>query len=215
MIPRVLIACEYSGVVRDAFAKEGFNAWSCDILACERGGKHLKTDVRNVLGGSWDLIIAFPPCTYLCQTAYTRMVRKTKVTGFEWDKRKRKYINRDREVKMAKAAELFRDILNANCPRIAVENPKPQAMSIFLIGERPKQAIQPWQFGDSYTKATYLWLRGLPPLVPNVVNKPPGTDSRRIMSVKNNLRRSIERSRTPEGLARAMAHQWGKLLRQS
>ena len=183
---RVLVACEFSGIVRDAFRRQGHDAWSCDILPTEQGGPHIQGDVREVLGAGWDLMVCHPPCTHLA------------VSGARWF--------RDKRAEQAVALEFVRTLLNAPIPRIALENP------ISIISSRirkPDQIIQPWQFGHGETKATCLWLKGLPPLQPTQIvegrearvhRMPPGPD------------RWKERSRTFPGIAEAMASQWGSVL---
>lgn len=181
---RILIACEFSGIVRDAFAARGHDAWSCDLLPSERPGQHLQCDVFNQLYRShWDLLIAFPPCTHLA------------VSGARWFK--------DKAEEQKKALVLVWRLLNAPIERIALENP------ISVISTRirkPDQIIQPWQFGHGEIKATCLWLKSLPKLQPtNVVDgrharvhrEPPSPD------------RWKNRSRTLQGIAHAMAEQWG------
>ena len=180
---RVLVACEYSGTVRDAFAARGHDAWSCDLLPTERLGNHIHGDVFQHLHRNWDLMIAHPPCTHLA------------VSGARWFK--------DKQIEQAEALDFVRGLLDAPIPRIALENP------ISIISSRirkPDQIIQPWQFGHGETKATCLWLKNLPKLLPtNIVEgrearihkMPPGPD------------RWKERSRTFEGIAQAMAEQWG------
>ena len=179
----VLVACEFSGVVRSAFRAAGHNAWSCDLLPAEDGGPHIQGDVLEVLDLGWDLMIAHPPCTHLA------------VSGARWFK--------DKQAEQAEALGFVRRLLDAPVPRIALENP------VSIISSRirrPDQVIQPWQFGHGETKATCLWLKGLPPLVPTDVvggrearvhRMPPGPD------------RWKERSRTLTGIAAAMADQWG------
>ena len=180
---RVLVACEYSGRVRDAFASKGHDAWSCDLLETERPGQHYQGDVRDMLAQEWDLMICHPPCTHLA------------VSGSRWFK--------DKVTEQAEALEFVRMLMDAPIPKIAIENP------VSVISSRirkPDQIIQPWQFGHGETKATCLWLKGLPKLTPtNVVEgrearvhrMPPGPD------------RWKERSRTYSGVAEAMAAQWG------
>lgn len=180
---RVLVACEYSGTVRDAFAARGHDAWSCDLLPTERLGNHIHGDVLQHLHRNWDLMIAHPPCTHLA------------VSGARWFK--------DKQIEQADALDFVRRLLDAPIPRIALENP------ISIISSRirkPDQIIQPWQFGHGETKATCLWLKNLPKLLPtNIVEgrearihkMPPGPDHWK------------ERSRTFEGIAQAMAQQWG------
>lgn len=180
---RVLIACEYSATVREAFSKLGHDAWSCDILETEIPGNHLQCDVREILGDGFDMMIAHPPCTHLA------------VSGARWFKNKK--------VEQAEALEFVRLLLNAPIQRIALENP------ISIISSRirkPDQVIQPWQFGHGETKATCLWLKNLPKLQPtNIVE---GRDQR-IYKMPPGENRWKERSRTFEGIARAMANQWG------
>lgn len=182
---KVLIACEYSGAVRDAFRARGHEAMSCDLLPAEVPGPHYQGPVQDILGEGWDLLIAHPPCTHLA------------VSGARWFK--------DKVNEQAEALAFVRLLLAAPIARIALENP------VSVISSRirkPDQIIQPWQFGHGETKATCLWLKGLPPLTPtNVVEgrearihkMPPGPD------------RWKERSRTYQGIADAMASQWGHL----
>jgi site-specific DNA-cytosine methylase len=182
---RILVACEFSGVVRDAFRLRGHEAISCDLLPTERPGPHHQGDVRDILDDGWDLMIAHPPCTDLA------------VSGARWFKAKGAERQND-------AVEFVRLLLDAPIPSIALENPVSILSS--RIG-RPAQIIQPWQFGHPETKATCLWLKNLPLLRPTKVIEgreqrvhrlPPGPDRWR------------ERSRTFEGIAAAMAEQWGE-----
>ena len=181
---RVLVACEYSGTVRDAFIAAGHLAMSCDLLPTERPGPHWCGDVREVLGMGWDLMIAHPPCTHLA------------ISGARWFK--------DKAREQADALDFVRLLLNAPVPRIALENP----VSIISSHIRkPDQIIQPWQFGHGETKATCLWLKGLPPLRPsNIVE---GREAR-IHRMAPGPDRWKERSRTFPGIARAMADQWSE-----
>lgn len=184
---RVLVACEFSGVVREAFRKRGHDAWSVDLLPAEDSSEfHLQMDIRDVpmgYGDSWDLMIAHPPCTYLA------------VSGARWFK--------DKQKEQTEALELVRTLLGDPIPRIALENP----ISIISTKIRkPDQIIQPWQFGHGETKATCLWLKGLPRLVPtNIVEgrRP------RVHYASPGPDRWKERSRTLAGIAEAMAEQWG------
>lgn len=181
---KVLVACEFSGVVRDAFIARGHEAVSCDLLPSERPGPHIQGDVTPWLTGYWDLLIAHPPCTHLA------------VSGARWFK--------DKQAEQAEALEFVRLLLDAPIPRIALENP------ISVISSKickPTQIIQPWQFGHPETKATCLWLKGLPPLVPtNIVE---GREAR-VHRLPPSPDRWKERSRTLQGIADAMAEQWGK-----
>lgn len=182
---KVLVACEYSGAVRDAFRARGHEAMSCDLLPAEKPGPHYQGPVQNILGDGWDLMIAHPPCTHLA------------VSGARWFKHKQE--------EQAEALAFVRLLLNAPIPRIALENPVSIISSRF---RKPDQIIQPWQFGHGETKATCLWLMGLPPLTPtNVVD---GREAR-IHKMSPGPDRWKERSRTYQGIADAMASQWGRL----
>lgn len=185
VVPRLLVACEYSGRVRDAFAAKGWDAWSCDLLPTEVPGNHYQGPVENLLDQKWDLMVCHPPCTHLA------------VSGARWFK--------DKQVEQAEALNFVRLLLNAPIKRIALENP------ISIISSRirkPDQIIQPWQFGHGETKATCLWLKNLPKLVPtNVVT---GRENK-IHRMPPGPNRWKERSRTYQGIADAMAVQWGTL----
>ena len=199
---RVLVACEYSGVVRDAFLAAGHYAMSCDLLPCESGasGDHYQGDVRDVLDHGWDLMIAHPPCTYLS------------VSGMHWTRRGL----RDPQL-TEDALEFVRLLMNAPIQRIAVENP------VSVISSRirkPDQIIQPWQFGHDASKKTCLWLQNLPALTPTQIIEPRIVDGRKRWgnqtdSGQNRLPPSADRwkirSATYTGIAQAMADQWGGL----
>jgi hypothetical protein len=181
---RVLVACEYSGAVRDAFRARGHDAWSCDLLPTERPGPHYQEDVREVIADmQWDLMIAHPPCTHLA------------VSGARWWK--------DKLFEQGEALDFVRFLMDAPIPRIAIENP---VSKISTAIRKPDQIIQPWQFGHGETKATCLWLKGLPKLVPTDI-----VDGReaRIHKMPPSADRWKERSRTYQGIADAMAAQWG------
>ena len=194
---RVLIACEYSGVVRDAFLNAGHYAMSCDLLPCEStaSGDHYQGDVRDILDHDWDLMIAHPPCTHLA------------VSGARWFK--------DKLPEQALALEFVRSLLDAPIPRIALENP------VSIISSRirkPDQIIQPYEHGHEATKTTCLWLKNLPLLQPsNIVGKGARhiTKSGRSLPKWYNLPPSVDRwkirSATFPGIAAAMAAQWGAL----
>jgi len=181
---RVLVACEFSGIVRNAFVLRGHDAWSCDLLATQSEGQHIQNDVLEVLHDEWDLMIAHPPCTHLA------------VSGARWFKYKQK--------EQREALDFVHALLDAPIPRIALENP------ISIISTRirkPDQIIQPWMFGHGETKATCLWLQNLPLLKPtNVVE---GRESR-IHKMPPTPDRGKLRSLTYQGIADAMAEQWGK-----
>jgi hypothetical protein len=181
----VLIACEFSGVVRDEFHKKGHNAWSCDFLDSEIPGQHYTGDISTLLNLGWDLMIAFPPCTHLCSS------------GARWFKKKRE------DGRQQDAIEFFMKLINSDIPKIAVENPIGIMSTIY---KKPDQIIQPWQFGHGETKATCLWLKNLPLLQPtNIVL---GRENR-IWKMGPSPLRSKNRSRTYYGVAKAMAEQWG------
>lgn len=181
----VLVACEYSGVVRDAFLALGHDAVSCDLLPTDSPGPHIRGDVTNILDIGWDLMIAHPPCTHLA------------VSGARWFK--------DKVKEQKEALEFVRVLMDAPIPRICIENP------VSIISSRIRKAdqyIQPWQFGHGETKKTGLWLKDLPLLQPTDIVSgrhqrvwlmPPGPD------------RWKERSKTYPGIAKAMAEQWGSL----
>jgi len=191
---KVLVACEFSGTVRDAFIARGHDAMSCDILPAETPGPHHQGDVLEVLDRDWDLIVAHPPCTYLTNS------------GVRWlyDDR---YPLRWRD--LIDGAVFFRTMLEAAAPRIAVENPVMHGWASKITGAgRPTQVIQPWQYGHGETKATGLWLKNLPKLVPtNVVE---GREAR-VHRMAPGPDRQKERSRFFRGVAGAMADQWGRL----
>jgi hypothetical protein len=189
----VLIACERSGIVREAFKTKGHNAWSCDTAPTEIEGQHYQMNIIDVLRWGnikWDLMIAHPPCTRLCNS------------GVMWLERRNLWPELD------EGAKLFTDLLNAHIPHIAVENPIPHKYALVRIGRKYDQIIQPWQFGHGETKATCLWLKNLPPLTPT--NLVEGREQR-LHRLPPSPSRAMERSRTFQGIANAMADQWGKL----
>lgn len=197
---KVLVACEFSGTVRDAFIAAGHEAMSCDLLPTEAPGPapHYQGDVREVLDDGWDMMIAHPPCTYLA------------VSGLHWNSRRP-----ERAQQTEDALAFVKMLMDANIPRIAIENP------IGCISSRirkPDQIIQPWQFGHDASKATCLWLKGLPPLASTNI-LPGGKQARRAnqtASGQNKLPPSPDRwklrSVTYPGIAAAMAAQWGSHL---
>ena len=189
---KILIACEFSGIVREAFKKRGHDAWSCDLLDTEIPGQHIKGDVLEILNNGWDLMIAHPPCTYLANS------------GVRWFFDKDINKRRDRMVALRNAIMDFADLLNAPIEKIVMENPIQHKYAREYI-RKYDQIIQPWQFGHGETKATCLWLKNLQKLEPTkIVNgrqprvhhESPGPD------------RWKSRSRTYTGIAKAMAEQW-------
>ncbi|MGK2286911.1 hypothetical protein [Pedomonas sp. V897] len=196
---RILVGCEFSGIVRRAFAARGFDAWSCDLLPAEDGSnKHITGDIRDVLGDGWDmLIVAHPPCTRLCNSGVRWLSVPPAGRTVE-----------DMWRELDEGAALFSDCWNAPIPHVAVENPvmHRHAKARIRNYQEPAQSVQPWQFGHGETKRTCLWLRNLPKLRPTEIvegrearvhRMPPGPD------------RWKERSRFFPGIAAAMADQWG------
>lgn len=179
----VLVACEFSGVVRAAFTKQGHNAVSCDMLETEIPGKHIQGDVRNHLDENWDLMIAHPPCRYLA------------VSGARWFK--------DRHQEQIEALNFVRKLMNAPIPQICIENP---VSVISTQIRKPDQIIQPFMFGHGETKKTCLWLKNLPELKPTKLVE--GREGR-VWSESPGKDRWKRRSRTYQGIADAMAQQWG------
>jgi hypothetical protein len=200
---KVLVACEYSGIVRDAFIARGHEAMSCDILPTESPGPHYQGDVRDVLDGGWDLMVAHPPCTYLANSGVRWLYggKGTVRDPARWHA-------------MRQAGDFFSTLLTANVPRVAVENPVMHRWGTGVIDANAfmarityhRQIIQPWQFGHGETKATCLWLKGLPLLRPTDIV--PGREQR-IWKMAPSPNRWRERSRTFPGIAEAMADQWG------
>jgi hypothetical protein len=195
---RVLVACEFSGIVREAFRARGHDAWSCDLLPTEIPSDfHIQNDVRLFLDADWDLMIAHPPCTYLANS------------GERWMKD-----NPDRQRQRREAVEFVLSLWNAPIPKIAIENPIGHLSTSW---RKPDQIIQPFQFGHSEWKSTCLWLKNLPALAPtNLVEpdsrvgggKKPGRISSRIHRLPKGPERPKERSRTYKGIAEAMAEHW-------
>lgn len=190
---RVLIACEYSGTVRDAFIAEGHDAMSCDLLPTDAPGPHFQGDVTEVLGDGWDLMIAHPPCTHLA------------VSGAAWFHKK--------QAEQAAALDFVRLLMNAPIPRICVENP------ISIISTRimpPSQVVHPWMFGHPEQKSTCLWLKSLPILqttndVYDEMMLLPKKDRERMHYMSPGPNRWKERSKTYSGIAKAMASQWSDI----
>ena len=200
---KVLVGCEYSGRVREAFRRLGHDAWSCDIIESSDQSKyHIKEDVLNVIHwNNWDLAIFHPPCTYLSRA------------GARWLYPKAGELCQERYKKLLEARELFMKLYNSHIPKIAIENPTP-----FKIANLPKpsQIIQPYQFGDPYTKRTLLWLKGLNPLNhTNIVESkgswlPSNTSGfRKNQKHQRGFSNSSDYSLTFKGIAQAMAKQWG------
>lgn len=204
---RVLIACEFSGIVRDAFVRMGHDAMSCDLISTEQPGRHYQGRVEDIIGDGWDMMIAHPPCTYLCSS------------GLHWNGR-----TSGRARKTWEAIRFVELLWSADIPRIAIENPK-GCLSTFSELMKPTQIIQPYEFGEDASKETCLWLKGLPRL--NITKRVPGrlvewpvgsgkmverwanqTDSNQNKLGPSDTR-AKDRAKTYEGIASAMAEQWG------
>lgn len=206
---RVLVACEFSGTVREAFLARGYDAWSCDLLADERGSnRHIRGDVRDVLYDGWDLlIVAHPPCTRLCNSGvrWLAVPPPGRTLAEMW-------------AELDDGAKLFSTLWNAPIARVAIENPVMHRHAKARIAgyAPPAQTIQPWQFGHGETKRTCLWLRGLPPLAPTaIVDGREARVHRHSGWGRHGKIRAKERSRFFSGIAEAMADQWGPLLTSS
>lgn len=190
---KVLVACEESGTVRDAFIAKGHDAISCDILPTSKPGPHYQGSVLDIMNDGWDMMIAHPPCTRLCNS------------GVMWLKRRNLWDD------LRKGAEFFKALLEADIPKIAVENPIPHKYALELIGSKYSQIVQPGQFGHGETKATCFWLKGLPLLTPtNIVE---GREQR-LHKLPPSKDRARLRSITFQGIAEAMAEQWGIVSRE-
>lgn len=224
---RILVACEFSGIVREAFATRGHDAWSCDLLPSERPGNHIQGDVLEILEDGWDMMVAHPPCTYLCSS------------GLHWNKRFPEREQKTFDAMLFVFNLIGEGFISHGIPKIALENPIGRISTAY---RKPDQIIQPYQFGEDASKQTCLWLKKLPPLYPTKETHPNygcpkckvrfdyalgkygcpsclGETSAKLIwgnqtpSGQNKLGpgegRAMERSRTYEGIANAMAEQWG------
>jgi len=201
---KVLIACEFSGIVRDQFIERGHDAVSCDLLPTEKPGPHHQGDVFDIINDGWDLMIAHPPCTYLSSA------------GLHWNNSRP-----ERKIKTSEACTFVKSLMDSNINKIAIENPVGYLNTHW---KKPTQIINPFQFGEAYLKKTALWLKNLPKLVYynnnaafgcNLIVKPEfyfissGSNRRGQFSTSNEKRNKKERSKTFNGIANAMAEQWG------
>lgn len=184
---KILVACEFSGIVRDEFLKLNHDCWSCDILPTEKPGPHIMDDVRNVLDFGWDMMIAFPPCTYLANS------------GARW-----LYEEPGRLEKQRQALDFVRTLMYAPIPRIAIENP---VGAISNAIRKPSCIVQPFEHGHGEMKTTCLWLKNLPLLKPTQIVE--GREQR-VWKLPPSDTRWMERSRTFTGIAQAMADQWSR-----
>ena len=196
---KVLVACEYSGIVREAFALKGHDAWSCDLLPTDQpSNKHIQGDVLEIINDNWDLIIAHPPCTHLSVSGAARWAEKVA------------------DGRQQAAIKFVEDIWNANCPFIAIENPVGALSSRSKLG-KATQYIQPYEFGHAEQKKTGLWLKGLPKLTPTDVidvSNLPDNQRQRLHYLPPSKDRWKIRSTTFQGIADAMADQWGNVSQQ-
>ena len=202
---KVLVACEFSGIVREAFKAKGHDAWSCDLLPTEIPGQHIQGDVLEILNDGWDMMIAHPPCTYLTNS------------GVCWLYNKDGSRNEERWRNLNEAAEFFKKLLDAPIPLIAIENPIPHKYGVKLIGRKYDQLVQPYHFGHTESKATCFWLKGLPKLIAtNDVKEQwkqlPKNEAQRLHYLPPGPERAKLRSKTFRGIAQAMAIQWGNFL---
>ena len=191
---KVLVACEFSGIVREAFVKRGHDAWSCDLLPTEIPGNHYTGDVFDIINYGWDMMIAHPPCTHLAVSGAKHFAKK-RADG-----------------RQQEGIDLFMRFTDTNIPMVAIENP---IGIMSTLWRKPDQIIHPWQFGDAFEKTTCLWLKGLPVLLPtSIVSKgefvttPSG---KRLPKWYSDNKSAKNRSRTFRGIADAMAEQWGAL----
>ena len=193
---KVLVACEYSGIVREAFALKGHNAWSCDLLPTDQpSDKHIQGDVLEIINNDWNLIIAHPPCTHLSVSGAARWAEKVA------------------DGRQQAAIKFVEDIWNANCPFIAIENPVGALSSRSKLG-KATQYIQPYEFGHAEQKKTGLWLKGLPKLIPTDVidvSNLPDNQRQRLHYLPPSKDRWKIRSTTFQGIANAMADQWSNI----
>ena len=194
---KVLVACEFSGIVREAFAKRGHDAWSCDLLPTEIPGQHIQDDVLKHLNEGWDLMIAHPPCTHLCVSGARHFKQKIA------------------DGRQQEGIDFFMKLINASIEKICVENPICIMSSKY---QKPTQIIHPWQFGHEAEKTTCLWLKGLPNLIPTQI-----VGKGKIITYKSGKKmsewyanipakqRALVRSKTFPRIAKAMSNQWGKI----
>lgn len=201
-MPRVIVGCEFSGTVRDAFAQKGWDAWSCDVLPSTRPGNHHQGDILeflNATAGSWDLGIFHPPCTYLANSGVQHLHKE-----------------HGRHACMLHGAWFFRELYNTEIPHICVENPIPHGYAVREIGAKYTQIIHPYQFGHKEKKATCLWLKNLPKLTPVTDLKAetdalPIKEQQRMFYMSPGKDRGMKRSITYQGFADAMADQWSTI----
>lgn len=221
---KILVACEFSGIVRDAFIRRGHEAVSCDLLPTDIPGPHYQGDVFDILDDGWDMMIAHPPCTFLCASGSAWFYHPDD-KHLPAEERRPHPKFPDRRFDQECAYEFFMKLARTDIPQIAIENP---IGAVSRLWRKPDQIIQPWQFGHKTSKATCLWLKNLPPLKPtNIVSqgdfyydrsgkrRDRWFDKGGTKNIKDKQERTKYRSKTFEGIAEAMAEQWGAETRKN
>lgn len=205
---KVLIACEFSARERDAFRSQGHDAWSCDLMETEGDPRyHIQGNVLDHLDDGWDLMIGHPPCTFLANS------------GVQWLFNNDGTKNEERWESLREGVRFFKALMEADIPRIAIENPVPHRYALDMIGKPYSQIVQPYEFGDPETKKTCYWLKNLPPLIPTRYVEPEyiiGKNGKRysrihFISPRKNIEKQKDRSRSFLGISEHMAIQWGNL----
>lgn len=214
---RVLIGLECSGIIREAFRRRGHDAWSCDLKPSETPGNHIQRDIFDVLDDGWDLLIGHPVCTFNAHSS-SKWRWHPEDKNLPIQLRRPHPLYPDRRQKQQEAIDFFKKMYNCGIPKICLENPKPLHSLVAQVGKY-RQIVQPWMFGDPFTKPTYLWLKGLPMLKPtNIVDKGEFITTKSGKRLPkwysdaksgNKTKTQTERSRTFPGMASAMAAQWG------
>ncbi len=196
----VLVACEYSGTVRDEFEKLGWNAWSCDLLPTEKPGNHYQCDVfKAIEKQKWDLMIAHPPCTYLCNSGVRWLYKGETKDESRWRK-------------MREGGRFFKKLLAVDIPHIAIENPIPHKYALDIIGRRYDCIVQPYEHGHPESKATCLWLKNLPVILPSNRVKPTrGSAMHKLPPSKDRWK---IRSKTYEGIAKSLAKTFNEYIKE-
>lgn len=205
---RILVGCEYSGRVREAFRKQGHDVWSCDLRPAEDGSDyHLQCDILDVLDAGWDMMVAHPYCTFNCLSGVQWLYHPDD-TPLPWQERRRHPRYPDRMEEFLKGAEFFNALKNAPIEKICLENSQPHGVAMMHIG-RYDQVLQPWMVGSPFTKGAYLWLKGLP----KIIQTHKKTDFEKITAACHSMApgpdRERERSRTNPAIAEAFALNWG------
>lgn len=213
----IIVACEYSGTVRDAFIRLGHDAISCDLLPTDKPGPHHHGNVLDIINRGFDLMVGHPPCTYNANSSVLHLASPNPKPGWNWVSKYQRFINPVRWQQMVEMTAFFKELLNAPIERKAIENPIPHRYAVEYIGRNYDQTIQPWMFGHTQKKATCLWLEGLPPLVEtnNVkaqTDALPKKEQQQVHYCSPGPNRWKIRSTTFQGIADAMAMQWGGMV---